>query len=104
MLPLSVSLAFSEDEDLQGRIRIAFNVIAHEVILEDPDTENHITRVSHANTTLQWKPDTTLKFVDSVLSSPAIQNSNTTDPASITDEQILEGVRQIWNSLIGIVS
>jgi hypothetical protein len=102
MLPLSASVEMAKNEALKERINMAFNIIAHEMILESSDTEHHILRHNHANMILQLQKERIDAFVEGIFAAPAIQNSFVTSPEQITDEQILESVRQVWNSLIGI--
>jgi hypothetical protein len=99
MLSLQAAYALESDAEFQGRAIVAFKVVAHEVLAESPDTPNYDLRVNHANLILQRPASTILGYVGGVIASPAIQQS---DGATITDDQILEGVRQVWDNLIGL--
>lgn len=102
MLSLQLSNDISVDPAFQGRTVMAFNIVAHEVLLEPATAENYELRVNHANAILQRPASRILEYVGSVVSSPSIQSTSATTPDGVTDAEILEGVRQVWNGLIGI--
>lgn len=102
MLPLSLSVSLSKDEDFIERVVAGFNVVAHEVLNENSEVDHAPLRSNHANMILQVPANTIRNYVDGVIGSPTIQNSNPTNSSDITDEQILDGIRSVWNGLIGI--
>lgn len=99
MLSLQASYELESDPTFQGRAVVAFNVVAHEVLAEPPNTPNYALRINHANAILQRPASKVVEYIGGIIASPAIQAST----GDITDAQLLDGVRQVWATLIGIV-
>ena len=109
-VPLTVIDKLARDSSLLPRVRMAVAMVAQEVFAEDPSTPGYAMRWNFCKTVLyptDMQAGATL--VGLVVSQPilaAIAATGAADAPSIaaalTDEQLLDAVRQGWNTSAGV--
>lgn len=112
VLPLSLAAMcdLACEPSLLPRLRMAIAVIAQEVFREDPATPGYPLRWNLARTALSPSTEQAAQMAPSLLVTPALlaAASSAASPAppamaaAITDEQILDAIRQGWNVLAGV--
>ncbi|MFZ3557224.1 hypothetical protein [Streptomyces sp. BH055] len=109
-LPLSAICTLASEPTLLPRIRMAIAIIAQEVFAEDPTTPGYPLRWNLAKTALTpseaqaTQMATGLVVFPSLLQAAATAGS-TSGPemaAAITDEQLLDAIRQGWSTVAGV--
>ncbi|CAM5667553.1 hypothetical protein [Streptomyces griseomycini] len=109
-VPLSVISALAREPSLLPRVRMAIAVVAQEVFAEDPATPGHTMRWNFSKTVLYpTDVQAAATLVGLVASQPmldAVAATGATDAPSIaaalTDEQLLDAIRQGWNTSAGV--
>ncbi|MFE7072549.1 hypothetical protein ACFU96_20960 [Streptomyces sp. NPDC057620] len=98
------------DPNLVPRVRMAIAVIAQEVFLEAPTTIGYPMRWNLAKTVLSPTDAQATSLMVGLFVRPpmlaAIADIGSTDPAAVaagvTDEQLLDAVRDGWNAISGV--
>ncbi|WP_328333313.1 MULTISPECIES: hypothetical protein [unclassified Streptomyces] len=111
-LPLSLAAMcdLACETSLLPRVRMAIAVIAQEVFREDPATPGYPLRWNVARTALSPSTDQAAQMAPGLIVAPALlaaaASAGSSAPAAmagaITDEQILDAIRQGWNAVAGV--
>ena len=109
-LPLAVMCNLACEASLLPRVRMAIAVIAQEVFAEDGSTPGYPLRWNLAKTVLSPTQAQAASMMVALVVSPdllaAAAGVGSPDPATmaaaITDEQILDAIRQGWNAVAGV--
>ncbi|MER7759481.1 hypothetical protein [Streptomyces sp. NPDC097619] len=110
-LPLFLENELTHDPVFIARVRAAVTRIAREVLSEPADTPGHPLRTGLARSVLNPADSTTPGLAPSIAADPNISAAAAAAPlpidggaaeARITDEQILDAVRQAWDLTAGV--
>ncbi|MCX5182663.1 hypothetical protein [Streptomyces sp. NBC_00268] len=109
-LPLAVMCNLACEASLLPRVRMAIAVVAQEVFAEDGSAPGYPLRWNLAKTVLSPTQAQAASMMVALVVSPdllaAAAGAGSTDPATmaaaITDEQILDAIRQGWNAVAGV--
>ena len=90
------------DNTFNQRVAMALYTVAREMVYEDLDTPAHPLRVRFAQGILTADVTNFTRYASMVMANPAIATPpQGTSAANITDTQILEAIREMWNPLAG---
>ncbi|MGW0033077.1 hypothetical protein ACWDXD_25080 [Streptomyces sp. NPDC003314] len=98
--------------EFAARVRAAFSRIAREVLAEAPGTAGYPLRAALARGAINPSDLTGPGYAPALATDPVISAAAATGrlegqtgsaQAAITDEQLLTAVRQVWNSIAGVV-
>lgn len=111
-LPLSLSTicALACEPSLLPRVRMAIAIVAQEVFAESSTTTGYPLRWNLAKSILSPTEAQTASMIVGIVCSPpmlaAAAGTGSTDPATmaaaITDDQILDAIRQGWDAVAGV--
>ena len=109
-LPLTAVCGLACEPTLLPRVRMAIAVVAQEVFAESPDTPGYPMRWNLSKTVLSPTEAQAAQMMVGIVASPpvlaAAAATGVTDPAgmaeAITDDQILNAIRQGWNAVSGV--
>lgn len=95
------------DNVFQRRVGMAVYFVARQILLEAPTTPDHELRMRTAQQIMASPIENVLKYAALVVTNEAIASKPSavlgTGQASISDQEILAAVREVWNPLSGVV-
>ncbi|MGI5337648.1 hypothetical protein ACQEVS_09755 [Streptomyces sp. CA-181903] len=109
--PLLTQHVLATHPTFQARVRMAFSHVARDVCAEDPTTAGHDLRYALARTAVNPSDLTSPGYASAIATNPAVAAAaqtaydgtpDSTD-SGVSDELIVQAVRQVWNVLCGWV-
>lgn len=101
MATLKEQFDLTQDKKFSKRAQQAAVVVAFEVLSEDPETPDHITRAAYAQSVLSEPTAHEIRMAAALVTDPATFEANSGRVTDEADDVLLDRLREVWSILSG---